>query len=334
MSTTFAPGTNGRCSPFDASSIEEKKPAQCWRKGRNLVWSFLWFLEFVGRETGLGFVQGLQWLSKVMSPKAGQRKLPQSKPTSSMDMRRRRTDGAESHGPDEQRGGAGPSAAEQRGGAGPAAAEQCGGAGPAAAEQRSGAGEPAAGNSGGMGPNVEETAIIGQELVPVGGVLEVGKSSEEQLQLRAVPEGFKTPETQRPVRSPEQLQLENKTELKTNEDSEGKGEKEEKGQVVAVPNGPPVSYGPQSAASMPLFTPEQIAQFNDPRNSTSLLPMTRESVMAPEFPRLLGSFMAYFLGMNTFMKYGNVTWSGAHIWSECLSSLDFNCAHPKMRISV
>ena len=175
-----------------------------------------------------------------MSPKAGQRKLPLSKPTSSMDMRRRRNDGAESHGPvaAEQRGGAEPAAAEQRGGAEPAAAEQRGGAEPAAAEQRGGAGEPAAaeqrggagelaaGNSGGMG--FEETAIIGQELVPVGGVLEVGKSSEEQLQLRAVPEGFKTPETQRPVRSPEQLQLENKTELKTNEDSEGKVKRRKK----------------------------------------------------------------------------------------------------------
>ena len=245
-----------------------------------------------------------------------------------MDLRRRRNHGAESHGDAaEQRGGAERPAAEQRGGAERPAAD--GAERPAAG----GAERPAAGDSGEMVAKVEETAIIGHELVPVGGVVEVEKPSEEQLQLKVVPEGFKTPEMQRPARSPGQLQLENKTDLKTNEDSEGKGEKEEKGQVVAVPNGPPVSYGLQSAVSIPLFTPEQIAQVNDPRNSTSLLPMTRESVMAPEFPRLpafLHGLLPWYEHLHE-VRQRDLQWRSQ---MERLSNLVFNCAHSKMRIFV
>lgn len=202
-----------------------------------------------------------------MSPKADQKKHPQVKPSWNMEMRRRRADekpaaGAESHGADGAvSSGAGCSGAD------------------GGAEQR-----PAADGAAGI---VEETAIIGQELVPVAKVSEKGLS-DEQLQVEAVPKSFQTPENQKTMGSPERLQLENKADLKTNEDSEKKGEGEDKGQMVAVPNGPPVSYGPDSAVSMPLFTPDQIAQANDPRNSSSLLPMTRESVMAPEFPRLPG----------------------------------------------
>ena len=202
-----------------------------------------------------------------MSPKADQKKHPQVKPSWNMEMRRRRADekpaaGAESHGADGAvSSGAGCSGAD------------------GGAEQR-----PAADGAAGI---VEETAIIGQELVPVARVSEKGLS-DEQLQVEAVPKSFQTPENQKTMGSPERLQLENKADLKTNEDSEKKGEGEDKGQMAAVPNGPPVSYGPDSAVSMPLFTPDQIAQANDPRNSSSLLPMTRESVMAPEFPRLPG----------------------------------------------
>ena len=47
--------------------------------------------------------------------------------------------------------------------------------------------------------------------------------------------------------------------------------------LSSVPNGPPVSFGPASGTSAPLFTPEQIAQATDPRNSSSLLPLTKES---------------------------------------------------------
>ena len=191
-----------------------------------------------------------------MSPKADQKKFPQTKPSSNMEMRRRRADekpaaGAESHGADGAvSSGAGCSGADS------------------GAEQR-----PAADGAAGI---VEETAIIGQELVPVAKVSEKGLS-EEQLQIEAVPKSFQTPETQKTMGSPERLQLENKADLKTNEDSEKKGEGEDKGQMVAVPNGPPVSFGPASGMSAPLFTPEQTAQATDPLSSSSLLPLTKES---------------------------------------------------------
>ena len=229
-----------------------------------------------------------------------------------MEMRRRRADekpaaGAESHGADGAvSSGAGCSGAD------------------GGAEQR-----PAADGAAGI---VEETAIIGQELVPVAKVSEKGLS-DELLQVEAVSKSFQTPENQKTMGSPERLQLENKADLKTNEDSEKKGEGEDKGQMVAVPNGPPVSYGPDSAVSMPLFTPDQIAQCK---------PMIREihhrSCLWPgnlwwllNFLGYLGFFMAYFLVMNSCMKYDSANWNGARRWRWCSSNLDSNCVPPKMK---
>ena len=99
-----------------------------------------------------------------------------------MEMRRRRADekpaaGAESHGADGAvSSGAGCSGAD------------------GGAEQR-----PAADGAAGI---VEETAIIGQELVPVAKVSEKGLS-DEQLQVEAVPKSFQTPENQKTMGSPE-----------------------------------------------------------------------------------------------------------------------------------
>ena len=50
-----------------------------------------------------------------------------------------------------------------------------------------------------------------------------------------------------------------------------------KSKLSSVPKGPPVSFGPASGTSAPLFTPEQIAQATDPRSSSSLLLLTKES---------------------------------------------------------
>ena len=70
-----------------------------------------------------------------------------------------------------------------------------------------------------------------------------------------------------------------------------------------VPNGPPQSFGLLSAATAPLFTPEQVAQATDPRQFSSLMPMTRESTMnGGEFPRLPGFLHGFFPGFEHFQE--------------------------------
>ena len=90
--------------------------------------------------------------------------------------------------------------------------------------------------------------------------------------------------------------------MKTNEDSERKDEHDGKGQLSRVPNGPPVSFGPASGTSAPLFTPEQIARATDPRNSSSLLPLTREPNVGSDLSRIPGFLQGLLPGLDHFQE--------------------------------
>ena len=68
----------------------------------------------------------------------------------------------------------------------------------------------------------------------------------------------------------------------------------------SLPNGPPTSYGPSSSPQMPLFSPQQVAQLSDPRNSTSMLPFGRDQMAAGEQLRVPGFFQALFPGYDQF----------------------------------
>ena len=143
-------------------------------------------------------------------------------------------------------------------------------------------------------------AIVGQELVPVSD-RRVGNLEEESPEKGTNPERFQTPSAQRSLGTPDQLQL-NVMSLKTNEQSEKKDENDGKSQLSRVPNGPPVSLGPASGTSAPLFTPEQIAQATDPRNSSSLLPLTRESNVSGDFSRIPGFLQGLLPGLDHFQE--------------------------------
>ena len=142
----------------------------------------------------------------------------------------------------------------------------------------------------------EMLALIGQELVPVVNSQKGDEKSEEESKKKKDSERFQTPSAAKPPESPEQLQLQNSPHVKQNDDEIQKGESEEKGQMMVTPNGPPTMYGPVSVSPLPLFTPEQVAQMNDPRASTSLLPLTRESVASGEPHRLHALFQGLLPG--------------------------------------
>ena len=110
-----------------------------------------------------------------------------------------------------------------------------------------------------------------------GGAKESGDSQKEELSKPDVKEGpFQTPvEKRKPVSPAETLQLQNIAWVDPNEESGKRGE-EVKKSLMMVPNGPPVTYGPPVQPSTPLFSPEQVAQANDPRNMSPLLPFGRD----------------------------------------------------------
>ena len=211
-----------------------------------------------------------------------------------MEMRRRRSD--ESHAAS---AAAGVSAEGVGAGGSSGAADAAEGMHAASAGSDGAAGGCAAEASGAEREieKVEETALIGQEMVVVESHQKgVGNLKSEPLKEKEGSERFQSPGMQKPLGSPDQLQLENTPYLKANDESEKKSE-HEKGGALVVPNGPPQSYGPPSVMS-PLFTPEQIANATDPRNTSSLLPMTREPDVGSDLSRLPGFLQGLLPGFD------------------------------------
>jgi hypothetical protein len=142
-------------------------------------------------------------------------------------------------------------------------------------------------------------ALIGQELVPLDGNLDRGEKREKEPHGLTSDVAFQTPAEKKSIGTPsDQLQLQNTPWNGKNEDSENRSGKEEK--MDSLPNGPPTSYGPSSSPQMPLFSPQQVAQLSDPRNSTSMLPFGRDQMAAGEQLRVPGFFQALFPGYDQF----------------------------------
>ena len=174
---------------------------------------------------------------------------------------------------------------------------------PAAAERA--ADEPAAVSAaeaveehGDQGQDQASLAIIGQELVAVTDSTQETNEERNQGSERetAVDGAFQTPGERKLVSSPhEQLQLQS---IPWNSKNDGSGSKksEEDLKKVEVPNGHPVSFGPSGSSQLPLFSPEQVAQLSDPRNSTSILPLGREPMHGGDFLRVPGFLQGLFPG--------------------------------------
>ena len=213
-----------------------------------------------------------------MSPKDKTKKFPQPTPSASMESvaRRRRSMAADAAADDESTAGA-----------------ESGAAVVSDAAAVDGADGAAVASSAEKQEDRSELAIIGQELVPVE-AKEGEKKLEDEFQKEETSlEKFQTPGGQKPLGSPDQLQL-NTMHVKSNEDSEARDETQKNGQLSMVPNGPPVSFGPEGGRQAPLFTPEQIAQATDSRFSSSLLPLTRESTAGADLSRVPGFLQGFF----------------------------------------
>ena len=217
-----------------------------------------------------------------MSPTSSTKRLPQPKPGATMERRR---DGQRSVAAAEAAGLRANSAEQPADGA-----ESTAGAGGA----EGGAGMAAAD----LQLDVVEKAIIGQELVPVEEEPKRGQKTDEETQKESKSEMFETPGVQRPQGSPDQLRIQNSPHTRQNDESSRKGEQEEQSLVPVVPNGPPVVYGPSTVSPLPLFTPEQVAQLNDPRASSSMLPLSRPALVQAEPPLLPGFLQGLLPGFD------------------------------------
>ena len=123
----------------------------------------------------------------------------------------------------------------------------------------------------------KELAVIAQEFVPVTvGAKGSGDDLREEAKKPDVKEGsFHTPAEKRKTLSPaEKLQLQ-KTFGWIHMMKMDKGEEAGKS-LMTVPSGPPAAYGPSMQSSLPLSSPEQIAQANDPRYMSPMLPSSSD----------------------------------------------------------
>ena len=150
----------------------------------------------------------------------------------------------------------------------------------------------------------EKLALIGQELVPLGvqGVekKETSEVNRDETKLAV----FHTPVAPRPEGPlSEQLHIQNTPAVKANDGSSQK--KKTKGRVVTpVPNEPPVSYGPPVVSpARPLFSPEQIHQFNEQQLGSSMLPFGRDPVPVSEEPRVPGFLQGMFPGLDHLQNF-------------------------------
>ena len=168
-----------------------------------------------------------------------------------------------------------------------------------AAEAAASAADGAVGDAECQRPAEESLALIGQELVPLDGNLDRGEKRAKERHGLTSDVAFQTPAEKKSIGTPsDQLQLQNTPWNGKNEDSENRSGKE--GKMDSLPNGPPTSYGPSSSPQMPLFSPQQVAQLSDPRNSTSMLPFGRDQMAAGEQLRVPGFFQALFPGYDQF----------------------------------
>eukprot|EP00435_Cladocopium_sp_Y103_P070010 s293_g34.t1 len=218
---------------------------------------------------------------KVMSPKSGSKQVSTSASNSSS-MQRKSHGAAAQPAPADAAEAAAGSAAD-----GGAAATESGGAdGVQAAPSTAGA-EMALQSTAGAA--AESFALVGQALVPVSqelvpvdqGLSQRRDESEMSKGEKIQEDRFQTPAEKTLQRSPEgQLQIQNTPWTDAND--------------VIV-------YGPPS--SLPLFSPEQIAQLADPRNASSVLPFAQptmspamQSTMHQDLPRIPGFLQGLFPG--------------------------------------
>ena len=152
--------------------------------------------------------------------------------------------------------------------------------------------------------DTEKLALIGQELVPVG-VQEVEKKETSEVGRGETKLAvFHAPVAPRPEKLlSEKLQIQNTPAVKANDGSSQK--KETEGRVVTpVPNGPPVSYGPPVVSpARPLFSPEQVHQFNEQQQGSSMLPFGRDPVPVSEGSRIPGFLQGIFPGLDHLQSF-------------------------------